>query len=198
MSGVAWGARELGMDKAILANWSDAEVGRSFAAGSDAALEEAYRRWSALVYTLAVRGTGNSHDGADVAQAAFVSAWRARASFDPDKGSLPAWLVTITRRRVADHWKARGRQPEPQDPTGHSADSPAAAPDHASAVMDRVLVADALGRLGQPQRRIVELAFFSDMTHPQIARELDLPLGTVKSHIRRSLERLRTTLEGGE
>ena len=93
--------------------WSvtdDELIAARFARGDDDALADAYRRWSPLVYTVSRRSTGNDADAADVTQAAFVSAWRGRAGFDPDKGSLSTWLLTITKRRIADHWEERSRE----------------------------------------------------------------------------------------
>jgi RNA polymerase sigma-70 factor (ECF subfamily) len=172
-------------------------VAARFQAGDDDALSFAYQRWSPLVHTSAMRATGNSADAADITQAVFVSAWRGRHGFDPSKGSLPGWLMTITRRRIADHWEERSREARRvtaiATEAGDDPDSGLETP--SDFVIDRVLLADELERLGEPQHRIMELAFFQDLTHGQIASLLDLPLGTVKSHIRRSLERLRMRLE---
>ncbi len=173
---------------------ADHAVALRFQSGEDASLEEAYQRWSSLVYTSAIPAVGNEADAPDNTQALFVSAWQSRSGFDAAKGSLPGWLMTLTRRRIADHWRDRSRhvrrieavaQVEPDTPQERAADT----------VIDRVVLADELERLGDPQRRIVELAFFQDLTHTQIASLLNLPVGTVKSHIRRSLERLRRRLE---
>lgn len=191
--------RERTVDDAVAA-WSEHDVGVAFARGLEPALEEAYRRWGSLVFTLACRASGNDADAADITQAVFISAWRSHARFDADRGALPAWLVTITRRRIADHWQARsrdGRRSAADPDLAAALDDPPPTSNSLDTVLDRVVLAHALEELGQPARRIVELAFFADLTHVQIARDLDLPLGTVKSHIRRSLERLRARLEGG-
>lgn len=171
------------------------DVAVRFAAGDEHALAQAYERTSRLVYGSALRATGNAADAADITQSVYVSAWRSRNGFDPQRGSLTSWLLSITRRRIADHWEERSR--EVRRTVAVAQTSPVAPVDESTAesTVDRVLLADELARLGDPQKRILELAFFQDLTHTQIASVLDLPLGTVKSHIRRSLEQLRRRLE---
>jgi RNA polymerase sigma factor (sigma-70 family) len=175
----------------------DAEVGRRFAAGDEQALAWAYERFAGQIHGMAVRAFGPGPDAEDVTQQTFVSAWTGRAGFRPGQGPLPAWLVGVCRHKIADTWARRDRQRR----TAQAAMAQAqAAPDPGdppvdSTVADRVLLLDELDQIGQPQRGIIELAFFEDLTHAQIAARTGLPLGTVKSHIRRTLERLRARLE---
>ncbi len=176
----------------------DGEVGRRFAAGDERALAWAYERWGPQLYGLAVRALGAGPDAEDVLQQSFVSAWNGRAGYRPDSGPLPAWLVGVCRHKIADAWARRERQRRESDAAVSSArmqPSGVSDPGLDTAVTDRVLVLAELERLGQPQRGILELAFFEDLTHVQIAERTGIPLGTVKSHIRRSLERLRSRLE---
>ena len=168
-----------------------AALGVAFRAGDDSALAVAYRNWGPLVYSLALRSLGHVQDAEDVTQRVFIAAWRGRDSFDPDRANLPAWLVGITRHQVADAFAARARTaalPMPSEGEGEPA-----APEFE--LGDRVLVLDEIARLSPQAQRVVRLAFYDDLTHQQIGERLGMPLGTVKSLIRRSLERMRKRLE---
>jgi RNA polymerase sigma factor (sigma-70 family) len=176
----------------------DREVGRRCAAGEEQALAWAYERWAGQVHGMAVRAFGSGPDAEDVTQQVFVSAWTGRAGYRPESGPLPAWLVGICRHKIADTWARRDKHRRENDAAMVEAQARPGGPVTAgvdTAVADRVLLLDELDQLGQPQRGIIELAFFEDLTHAQIADRTGLPLGTVKSHIRRTLERLRTRLE---
>jgi RNA polymerase sigma-70 factor (ECF subfamily) len=173
-----------------------ATISESFAAGDDGALAEAYRRWSPLVFTIARQSLRDHTDAEDVTQRVFLQAWRSRTSYDPARRPLPAWLVGITRHVVADRHGEHSRQRNLQQRAEAAVDAvPAVEPGIADQVADAVVVADGLARLPQQRRQVVELSFFDGMTHSQIAESLDLPLGTVKSHIRRGLIELKTMLE---
>ena len=176
----------------------DAEVGRLFAAGQEQALAWAYERFAGRVHGMAVRAFGPGPDAEDVTQQTFISAWTGRSGYRLEQGPLAAWLTGVCRHKIADTWARRDRQRREAEAALAEAQGTPGGPVTGgvdAAVADRVLLLDELDRLGQPQRGIIELAFFEDLTHAQIAARTGLPLGTVKSHIRRTLERLRTRLE---
>ncbi len=163
-----------------------------FRAGDPVALRAAYDNWSPLVYTLALRSLGNVADAEDVTQCTFVDAWRGRLRFDPEKARLPAWIVGIAKHAIADAHEARTRIRRLEQQLASMVDEHEI---HEVDLADRLLLGDEIARLEPDARQVMSLAFYDDLTHSQIADRLELPLGTVKSHIRRSLHRLRDRLE---
>lgn len=184
--------RPLSLPRKESAIEDDVELGERFVAGDERALKEMYDRWSRLVYTLAVRSLGDSAEAEDVTQRAFVSAWTSRASFQPGRGPLGGWLLAIARRRIADAHEARSRAARIEEAVRSVAAEPVVEPVDLS---DALVLADEIDQLEPDARAVVVLAFYEDLTHAQIADRLEMPLGTVKSHVRRSLTRLRSRLE---
>ncbi|MGA5314183.1 sigma-70 family RNA polymerase sigma factor [Streptomyces pseudogriseolus] len=172
------------------------ELARGLLAADEEAFAAIYRRWGSLVHTMATRVLGDTYEAEDVTQQVFLGAWHGRAGFRPERGPLGAWLVGITRRKIVDALAARTRRLTLVDSAARDADAPAdhgeSAPDR---VLDRVLLTDALGRLPHHQREVLCMAFYEDLTQTQIAERTGMPLGTVKSHARRGLHRLRQAVE---
>jgi RNA polymerase sigma factor (sigma-70 family) len=175
---------------------ADAAVASAWVAGHDEALRLAFEQFGTLVFTYCVRQLGDRDAASDCSQEIFISAWRSRDRFDPARGSLAGWLMGIARFRVIDAQRKWSSTPTPvaetSDPAGHVIVHP-----ETDRVGDRLLVERALETLAPRARQVVELAFYSDLTQTEIADRLGLPLGTVKSDIRRALQRLRPHLDGG-
>ncbi|MFE3164846.1 sigma-70 family RNA polymerase sigma factor [Streptomyces sp. NPDC059224] len=174
---------------------TDEELARGLVAGDEDCLAAAYHRWSALVHTLAWRSLGDAREAEDVTQLVFLGVWRGRRGFRPERGTFGGWITGITRRKIADALAARTRRLAVIASAGSSlalADPAARQPD---AALDRFVVLDELAKLPAPQQRVLRLAFYEDLTHTQIAERTGWPLGTVKSHARRGLHRLRGTLQ---
>jgi RNA polymerase sigma-70 factor (ECF subfamily) len=171
---------------------SDLEA--SFSDGGDVAVRTAYDRYGSMVYTFCRRTVGHD-DAIEVAQDVFVAAWRAQRSYDPDRGGLGGWLMAIARNKAIDHLRRQGRQPI-IDSDDDGADLAAVHTDDVEMIANRMLLTEALGELAPRARQVVELAFLHDLTHEQIAAKTHLPLGTVKSDVRRSLPLLHRAIAG--
>lgn len=157
------------------------------------ALADAYRRWGAMIHALCTRWA-DADAADDLTQQVFVAAWRSRDTYDPARGAPGAWLVGIARN--VTNRSFRGVREVPVDP-GDVAREDRPEDDRSSAVADEMLLADALSHLPTPQRHTLELSYWDGLTQAEVAERLGIPLGTVKSHQRRGLQRLRDAL-GGE
>ncbi len=140
---------------------------------------------------------GAAPDAAEeLAQETLLTVWRRAASFDPARAAASTWIFTIARNLRIDLSRRAGRAPPPEDPTTDP--PPPAMPDDAlGAVQDEARVAAAMAALPKEQAQVISLAFFADKAHSEIAGELGLPLGTVKSRLRLAMGRLRNALREG-
>lgn len=169
------------------------DVETAFVASEDDALRRVYDVYGRLVFTLCNRSL-DREAALEVTQDVFVAAWQKRGQFDPVRGSLAGWIMGIARFKTIDALRSKARRPQL---SGHPAgpDTPNTSLQGVDLLADRLLVASAMAELPERSRRVLELAFLEDLTHRQIAERTGIPLGTVKSDIRRSLVRLRQYLE---
>ncbi|MEZ5218513.1 MAG: sigma-70 family RNA polymerase sigma factor [Ilumatobacteraceae bacterium] len=173
------------------------DLAERFVAGDGDALRLVYERHGPLVHSFCRRTVG-ADAAADVTQEVFVAAWRARDRFDPHRGALGAWLMGIAKNKVFDVLRRRRVHVVDTDPVVATDGPIEAAPDPVDGIGDRMVLAGALEHLAPRARQMLHLAFVEDLTHEQIAARTSVPLGTVKSDIRRALSRLRAQMEGGD
>ena len=167
------------------------------AAGGERAVQSCVTRYGPLIWSLARRWSPDQADAEDAVQEIFIDLWRSAAAYDPARLTEAGWVAMIARRRLIDRSRRRERLPafESYSEEYDTADERAYDVEHA----DRVERARAVLReLPATQRRMLELSLLEGRSHDEIARETATPLGTVKSHIRRGLQRARDLLASRE
>ncbi|HKY14636.1 MAG TPA: sigma-70 family RNA polymerase sigma factor [Microthrixaceae bacterium] len=172
---------------------ADESLEGRFRSGDESAMEAVYRQHGSLVYSLCRRTLGPER-AEDTTQEVFFAAWKSRERYDPESGALAGWLVGIARFKIIDLYRVEQRNP--LAPEAAQAVDVGVESAGVEEMAQRMVIAEALGSLSERSRRLVEHAFFDDLTHGQIAERYGMPLGTVKSDIRRGLQRLRNHLEG--
>jgi RNA polymerase sigma factor (sigma-70 family) len=179
------------------ADGSDAELLRRISSADAAAFEDLYDLYGSVAYGVAVRITFDEALAEDIVQEAFTAVWRHAAQFDPRRGSVKTWLLSIVHHRAID--EVRRRRNLEALPEQDDDDAPAALtlPDVWSQVAQRFdvgAVRDAFGQLPEAQREVLLLAYYEGLTNEQIAARTSAPLGTVKGRIRLGLLHLRRAL----
>ena len=161
----------------------DVELLRRVALGSEGAFRELWNRYGRAVYGVCRVELGDATTAEDATQEAFLRIWRRAGVFDPARGTPPAWILTVARNSARNVARTRRPVAEQAEPAALSEDTEQQA-------VDAFWVEAAIGCLSDAERRVIELAFFDDLSHSQIAEAIGEPLGTVKSRIRRALGRL--------
>jgi RNA polymerase sigma-70 factor (ECF subfamily) len=175
---------------------TDAELMCRIQSGDTRAFRALYDRHAGSAFGLALAITRNRRHAEDAVQEAFLTLWRARADYEPSRGSAGGWLLTITRTRALDALRRARRAERPCEPLdGHDvADPRAETLEHVSRTEQRRQVRTALAQLPREQATALGLAYYAGLTQQEIAQRLGLPLGTVKGRIRLGLRRLSTEL----
>lgn len=173
----------------------DLQAVRRVQAGADEGLAELYDRFTPLIYPVALKILKRAADAEEAVQQTWLQVWKGARGYDPRRGTVAAWLVTLARSRALDLYRslAARRRAESQA----EAEPPAVPVDPPAAAARRQLgerVRNALESLQPQQRQVLEIAYFEGLSQSEIAARLGAPLGTVKSWTRQGLSRLRELL----
>lgn len=167
----------------------DRELARRFPAADDDVIRAVYARFGGAVHTVAMSIVREPARAADVVQSTFLNAWRAAATFDPSR-ELGPWLYAIARRQAIDAYR-KERRLTVTDPADLDVVD---LPPSLGRVWEAFQVRAAVDALDPDEREVMRLAWFEDLTHPEIAGRLGIPVGTVKSRSHRAHRRLAVAL----
>ena len=164
------------------------------------ALSALYDRYSSLVFSVSLRVLYDWQLAEDVTQEVFLRLWQRPESYDPSRGRLLSWLMSVTRNRAIDERRRIGRRQrseEGEEPMFELRDQDATGDPALGATLaeSRRVVRAAMALLPAAQREVLELAYFGGLTQTEIAERLQVPLGTVKTRVRLGMRKLRDTLE---
>jgi RNA polymerase sigma-70 factor (ECF subfamily) len=179
-------------------NADDVALIRRMVNADETALGALYDRWVHSLYSLVLHLLRDPDEAEDVVEETFWQAWRKASSYEPSKGAVSTWLLTIGRRKALDRIRARKRYKE--DPIGRDrafADLPSPALDPSQDMEGSELrehVRAALKELPSEQREVLEMGYFNGMSQTEIAEATGQPLGTVKTRMRLAMQKLREPL----
>ena len=179
----------------------DAALMAALAEGKIEALEALYDRYSTLVFSVSLRVLRDAQLAEDVVQEVYLRLWRQPTSYDPTRGRLISWLMSVTRNRSLDELRRvsrRLRSEDLEEEPGRELPAPEGVDDPQISLLlaeRRAAVRAAMTRLPPAQRRVIELAYFGGLTQVEIAQVTGDPLGTVKTRVRLAMQKLRDALE---
>ncbi len=165
------------------------------AEGDRSALQEVYERTSAKLFGVCLRIFPETTDAEDALQDAYVNVWQKAGSFDPLRASPITWLVTLTRNRAIDRLRASGQRKTVPIEVAH--EIPDDRPDAEACLIEgdeRARIAQCIDILPPGEATMIRAAFFEGTTYAELAGRTSMPLGTIKSRIRRALIKLKTCL----
>jgi len=164
-----------------------------------ASLEALYNRYGSYVYSLALRTLGRPQEAEEIVQDVFWQLWKTEAAYDPARASFRTWIFTITRNRCLDRLRQHRSHTASELARGTAQASPPPDPEEEAILTERRKhVVAAFEALPEPQRKVLEMGFFSGLTHREIAERLGEPLGTVKSRIKMGMDKLKSSLRSFE
>ena len=177
---------------------SDVSLMARIAVGDDRALQTIYERYSPMVYGLARRVTASTAHAEEITQEVFVYMWQNPDRFDPERGTLRAFLGALAHRRAVDEVRHNSRRTAREDRVGNDATTLQAMEigDDVERSQTAERVRAAVSSLPEQQRQAVLLAYFGGCTFRQVAEQLGIPEGTAKSRLRLGLGKLALLLEG--